>query len=139
MACLLVPAMEAVVMTVAGKIIKEKEQKSEGLELSENQGGVGAVHIPLSRKVRWLTNLLWGGSALLAFEHLWHGEIIPWYPFLTAATNPGDAAVMLHEMSTVGVTMAVVVTAAWGGMLAVSYMLEKRLTESFAKGKGGLA
>jgi len=33
----------------------------------------------------WLTNMLWGGSLLLAFEHVWHGEETPWFPFLTAA------------------------------------------------------
>lgn len=57
---------------------------------------------------------LWGGSALLAFEHVWHGEVTMFFPFLTAAKNPETLSVMLHEMSTVGVTMAVVVTAFWG-------------------------
>jgi hypothetical protein len=32
---------------------------------------------------------------------------------------------MLHEMSTVGVTMTVVVTMAWLGMVGVSHYLEK--------------
>ncbi|MGN0333035.1 MAG: hypothetical protein ACI4D9_08470, partial [Lachnospiraceae bacterium] len=50
----------------------------------------------------------------------------PWFPFLTAASNPSDAASMLHEMSTVGVTMAVLVTAVWIGMVAVSNVIEKR-------------
>lgn len=139
MACFLVPTTEAIIMTAAGKIIEKREKKAENLELTAQNDVVEEVHIPLSRKVKWLTNLLWGGSALLAFEHLWHGEITLWFPFLTAAANPEDATVMLQEMSTVGVTMAVVVTAAWGGMLAVSGMLEKRSKGLFAKGKGGLA
>lgn len=70
--------------------------------------------------------MLWGGSALLAFEHIWHGEVVPWFPFLTAAANPEDAMAMLHEMATTGVTMAVLVTAVWAGMVAVSNVIEKR-------------
>ena len=70
--------------------------------------------------------MLWGGSALLAFEHIWHGEVTPWFPFLTAARNPEDAMAMLHEMATTGVAMAVLVTAVWAGMVAVSNVIEKR-------------
>ena len=70
--------------------------------------------------------MLWGGAALLAFEHVWHGEVVPWFPFLTAASNPADAAEMVHEMATVGVTMAVLVTVVWLGMLGVSALIEKR-------------
>ena len=72
--------------------------------------------IPLSQKLRWLYTLLWGGVLLLAFEHLWHGEVTPWFPFLTAASDPAETAVMLSEMSTAGVTMAVLVTVVWIGM-----------------------
>jgi hypothetical protein len=75
-----------------------------------------------------LNIMLWGGSALLAFEHLWHGEIVPWFPFLTAAENAEDTAVMLHEMGTIGVTMAVAVTAVWGVALLVKRALGKKKT-----------
>jgi hypothetical protein len=34
--------------------------------------------------------------------------------------------VMLHEMSTVGVCMAVLITAVWVGMVIVSNVIEKR-------------
>ena len=81
---------------------------------------------PFSKKLNWLSNLLWGGSALLAFEHLWHGEIVPWFPFLTAVNNPSDKAEMLHELSTVGVAMSILVTTIWIGMLVVSHIIEKR-------------
>ena len=57
--------------------------------------------------------MLWGGSGLLAFEHLWHGEITPFFPFLTAANDPADTAEMLHEMATSGSAMAILVTAVW--------------------------
>ena len=53
--------------------------------------------------------MLWGGAALLAFEHVWHGEVVPYFPFLTAATDPADRAQMLREMATVGVTMAALI------------------------------
>ena len=65
--------------------------------------------------------------SLLAFEHLWHGEIIPWFPFLSAVGNPADMAEMLAEMGSVGVAMAAGVTLVWVGMVAVSAALEKRV------------
>ena len=71
-----------------------------------------------------MNKLLWGGSALLAFEHVWHGEVVPFFPFLTAVEN-GETAEMLAEMGSAGVMMAVLVTAVWVGMLAVSSIVEK--------------
>ena len=50
-------------------------------------------------------------------------------PFLTAMSDPADKAEMLHEMSTVGVTMAVLITLVWLGMLAASSVIEKRALE----------
>ena len=120
MACFAIPVAEAVVTTIVTKIIEKKEASC-----SDNKQAVSAK-VPFSKKLRWLNNLLWGGSALLAFEHVWHGEVVPWFPFLTAAANPDDRAEMLHEMATVGVTMAVLVTVVWVGMLIVSNMIEKR-------------
>lgn len=116
MACFVVPVAEAVVTSIATKVIEKKEEAS-------NKSSCG---IPFSRKIKWLSNMLWGGSALLAFEHVWHGEVVPWFPFLTAASNPEDASEMLHEMSTVGVTMAILVTVVWLGMLGVSHIIETR-------------
>jgi hypothetical protein len=57
---------------------------------------------------------------------LWHGEVVPWFPFLTAMSDPGDTAVMLHEMSTVGVSMAILVTIVWVAMVIVTNSIEKR-------------
>ena len=131
MACFLVPAAEAVITTVASKVMQTKESSPETVHISLDDSTITeAVKTPFSHKLKWLNNLLWGGSALLAFEHIWHGEVVPWFPFLTAAGNPADAAEMLHEMSTVGVTMAVLVTAVWGGMLAISNIIEKRAVRS---------
>ena len=131
MACFLVPVTEAVITTVASKVMQSKESSPETVHISLDDSTVTeAVKTPFSQKLKWLNNLLWGGSALLAFEHVWHGEVVPWFPFLTAAGNPADAAEMLHEMSTVGVTMAVLVTAVWGGMLAISNVIEKKSVTS---------
>ena len=134
MACFLVPAAEAAIVTVATQIIIAREQKlMPKFTREEEQSHEHAVaKIPFSRKLRWLSNLLWGGSFLLAFEHVWHGEVVPWFPFLTAASNPADASVMLHEMSTVGVTMAVLVTAVWVGMVLVSNSMAKRTLQPVA-------
>ena len=126
MACFLVPAAEAVIVTVATQIVIAHEQKLLPKFQREEEQAHTSAKIPFSRKLRWLSNLLWGGSLLLAFEHVWHGEVVASFPFLTAAANPADAAVMLHEMSTVGVTMAVLVTAVWGAMVLVSAAMEKK-------------
>ncbi|MBR4675604.1 MAG: hypothetical protein IKP00_14180 [Victivallales bacterium] len=112
MACFVVPVAEAVVTTIASKVIASREPK-------EDNG-----KIKFSTKLGWLNKLLWGGSALLAFEHVWHGEVIPTFPFLTAVKD-GETSEMLREMATNGVGMALLVTLIWGVMLAVTHMKEK--------------
>ena len=132
MACFLVTAAEAVVVTVAAHVSKASEQKNVGhvevagavpLNTEEN-----LTESPWSRKLKWLSYLLWGGALLLCFEHIWHGEVVPFFPFLTAMADPGDTAEMLHEMSTVGVTMVVLVTAAWGMMVCAVDVMVKRVS-----------
>lgn len=125
MACFLVPAAEAVITTVAEKVMKSKE-KEETVKISLEDGTIAdATKIKFSTKLDWLNKLLWGGSALLAFEHVWHGEVVPFFPFLTAVKD-GETAGMLAEMGSAGVSMAVLVTAVWIGMLIVSSAVEKR-------------
>ena len=127
MACFLIPTVEAIAVTALAKVMESKEVSRDIAKVQKDSESLEvAGKVPFSRKLKWLRNLLWGGSALLAFEHVWHGEVVPWFPFLTAAADPADAAEMLHEMATVGVTMAVLVTAVWGVMLAVSSSVEKR-------------
>ena len=123
MACFLVPATEAIVTTVASKVIKHKEKESVSLPEDTIKE---TVRTKFSAKLGWLNNMLWGGSALLAFEHLWHGEIVPYFPFLTAVSN-GETTEMLSEMGSTGVMMAAIVTAAWAGMVAVSSWAEKKV------------
>ena len=77
------------------------------------------------KRLNWLNNMLWGGSALLAFEHVWHGEITLRAPFLTAITT-GETAGMLREMATSGVAMAVLVTAVWVGMVTAANSVQKK-------------
>ena len=118
MACFLVPTTEAIVTTVIKKVADKK----------------GSDNIFI-KKMGWLNNMLWGGSALLAFEHVWHGEVTPGFPFLTAAANPEDAAEMLHEMGTSGVAMAVLVTVAWVVMVLVAQAVSKKKAAVPAKAK----
>ena len=122
MACFLVPTTEAIVTTVVEKVVKTRENK-DLIDQSENV----CPKVRLSEKIGWLNKMLWGGSALLAFEHIWHGEVIPVFPFLTAVQN-GETADMLAEMGTAGVGMAVLVTLIWAGMVAASNVIEKRHT-----------
>lgn len=125
MACFLVPAAEAVITTVVAKVMKSKE-KEKTMKVSFADGAAeDATKIKFSTKLGWLNKLLWGGSALLAFEHVWHGEVVPFFPFLTAVKN-GETAEMLAEMGSAGVMMAVLVTAVWVGMLVVSSIIEKK-------------
>ncbi|MGN0592180.1 MAG: hypothetical protein ACI4JQ_02905 [Ruminococcus sp.] len=118
MACFLVPVSEAIVTTIAAKVIKKHEEKMGATQCDEK--------IPFSQKLKVLNGMLWGGSGLLAFEHVWHGEVTPWFPFLTNAANPADAIEMLHEMASVGTTMALLVTAVWGVTMVVAEKIRKR-------------
>lgn len=120
MACFLVPTAEAIVVTaIRAGIAKKAKEKNTNPETTRRQ-------LELVQKITWLANLLWGGAVLLAFEHLWHNEVVPWFPFLTAASDPGDTAAMLHEMSTVGVTMAILVTVVWGVAVAATDAIRRR-------------
>ena len=125
MACFLVCTAEALIATAVTKVMEKKEKAQETAPKAESADET-VVRVPFSRKLKWLCYMLFGGSVLLAFEHIWHGEVVPWFPFLTAASDPSDAAEMLHEMATVGVCMAALVTMVWLGMVCVSALMEKR-------------
>ena len=134
MACFLVSAAEAAVVTAIEKVVEKKEESAVQVsdEITSHQNQRGAA-IPLSRKLQWLTYMLWGGAILLAFEHLWHGEVVPWFPFLTAMTSPDSAAAMFGEMATVGVCMALLITAVWFVMCKVADAIVKRPAKKSAK------
>ena len=99
-----------------------EEASKESVDAKETK----AYKVPLSKKLSWLSNMLWGGSVLLAFEHVWHGEVVAWFPFLTAMSDPNDAAEMFHEMATVGVCMALLITFVWAGICIVADRIVKR-------------
>lgn len=84
---------------------------------------------PFARRLGSLKTMLYGGSALLAIEHVWHGEIIPTFPFLTAVKD-GDTMGMLREIATVGVSMAVLVTAVWAIGVLVAEAFARRGREA---------
>lgn len=108
MACFIVPGIEAVITTAI--------QKAVGKERAEKL------------KFGWLSAMLWGGTALLAVEHIWHGEVVPWPPFLTAMKNPAEIAPMLHETATVGTAMALTMTFVWLAMIAIASAFERKAT-----------
>ena len=60
MACFIVPAVEAVVTTALTKHIEKNEKEETKVETG----------IPFSRKLKWLNNMLWGGSASVSYTHL---------------------------------------------------------------------
>ncbi len=130
MACFLVPTTEAIVTTILAKAIKSKENK---IALSKPELADSTVKIPFSTKLGWLNNMLWGGSALLAFEHVWHGEVVPFFPFLTAVKD-GNVAEMLQEMGTAGISMALLVTSVWGIMVGVTSIMEKNQNKAKVTG-----
>lgn len=89
---------------------------------------------PFVAKLGWLGRMMFGGSFLLAIEHVYHGEIIFTPPFLTAVRD-GDTAGMLREMATRGVAMAVLLVVVWVVMVAVSTAMERASAGRAAAGE----
>ena len=102
MACFLVPAALAIITTIIQKTARGLAERL---------------------KLGLLNALLWGGVALLALEHVWHGEVVPWPPFLTAMLNPADIPVMLYEMATIGTAMSAATFAIWGAFLTIPRLI----------------
>lgn len=136
MACFLVPAAEAIATSAAAKAAKKKEaenaenESAQGAELrilGADGQSIAVRRTTFIQKLHWLSYMLWGGAALLAFEHVWHGEVTPWFPFLTNAADPADRTAMFHEMATTGVLMAVLVTVAWALLVIAVGVIERRV------------
>ncbi|MCX2683345.1 hypothetical protein OQH60_05490 [Campylobacter sp. MIT 21-1685] len=96
-------------------VIKKKVEKKEALENK-------AHTIALSTKLSWLITMLWGGVFLLCIEHLWHGEIVPWFPFLTAMQNPQDTQAMFVEILTIGTCIDLFIPLVW---FVACFLIEK--------------
>ena len=126
--------IKAIKGEVNGKILTNGE-KSYSFELKnenfpEGEKNLSLKHsgrevgLSLRKKLHLLSNFLFSGSILLVFEHFWHGEIVPFFPFLTGARSPEDSYTMLQEMSTVGVSMALLITVIWA---IYCFVLERKL------------
>ena len=64
---------------------------------------VFAKKIPEKYHIEWLNVMIWG-------------EIVPWFPFLTAMGSPDDTAAMLTEMAQIGIPMLLAIVGAWALM-----------------------
>jgi len=108
MACFLAPMALAIVMTIV-QLLTRHSDLSQKLKLST------------------LNAMLWGGVVILAAEHVFHGEITAFWPYLTAMSSPADTAVMLAEIASIGGSMTLAISLTWMGMLAVSTLMTKRV------------
>ena len=130
MACFLVSATVGIGTAVARHIVKHHEKKLElegRVQVPEKFGS----DVKWSQKLSYLELTLFSGSFVLALEHILHGEVVPFPPFLTAASDPADTAEMLSEMGTVGVAMLVTLIAAWAiGVFVVDYFKFKKRKEN---------
>jgi hypothetical protein len=123
MACFLVSLGEAIIVGAAKHIVSYGEKKASVKPREQVQKVRFGSDIKWSKKLSYLEMMALGGSFLLAGEHVLHGEVVPYPPFLTAMTNPDDTVSMLNEIGTVGVTMAVCLTLVWGvGVLVADYL-----------------
>jgi hypothetical protein len=106
MACFTVPLATAVAASAAKRVLPASARRN-----------------PFVARFGWLAKMMYGGSFLLAIEHVYHGEIIFAPPFLTAVRD-GETAGMLHEMATRGTAMALLLLAVWAVMVAVAVWRE---------------
>lgn len=118
MACFTAAIAEVALVSI---IKKKAQQKEQGKSIE-------SVKIPLSTKLSWLITMLWGGVFLLAIEHIYHGEIIASFPFLTAVQN-GNTQEMLMEIVTIGGSICVFIPLVW---LIACYFVDKKFTQNAA-------
>ena len=83
---------------------------------------------PQKYRINWLNFMLWGGAVMLAVEHIAHGEIVPYPPFLTAGLSQ-----VLPEMLKIGVPMAVVSILIWSTMVTIDLKIGEKIRRSTAK------
>ena len=91
MACFVAPLVEAIAFTAYRKLSGK----------------------PVQESVKTLETMLWGGTVMLIVDHIINGELTWRFPFFTALGNTGGAAVMWHEILTVGVPICMVITLFW--------------------------
>ena len=123
MACFVVSAVAAIGVGAAKYVVKHHEKKNE-LTVNEPKEYKFGSEVKWSKKLAYLELILWSGSFVLAGEHVLHGEVSPYPPFLTAAgEGPEAVSEMLTEMGTVGVVMLAALVATWAiGVLVVDFL-----------------
>jgi len=93
---------------------------------------VAIITISLRKKVKpkyhleWLNTMLWGGVIMLALEHIAHGEVVFYPPFLTAMTSPSEILIMLKELALVGGTMTLAIILVWLTMILIANKVERK-------------
>lgn len=126
MACFI----ESIAVAGAVGIYRKRVASKEAREKSAGNASVARkARIPLSKKLGWYMQLLLGGSFLLAFEHAWHGEIVPYPPFLSALEVSGGFYTMLEEIALVGTLQVALITAVWGAMVFIAERLAAQDSE----------
>ncbi len=93
--------------------------------------GLGIITTALARafpkrwNIQWLNAILWGAVLMLMVEHVAHGEITPYPPFLTVGILE-----VLPEMLSVGVPMTILSAGLWASLVTTNELVMR---------KGGLA
>lgn len=106
MACLITPAVAATITTFA----KNKVDPKYHLE--------------------WLNLMLWGGTIMLIVDHIISGEIIPYFPFLSAMKSPEQIPVMLKEILVTGSLMTLAIISTWAMLVFIVNTKRKRASNS---------
>ena len=68
---------------------------------------------PKEMHIDWLNMMIFGSTVAFGVEHVIKGEIVPWFPFLTAMENPTAFGAMLNEIWAIGVPMMLATVFAW--------------------------
>ena len=130
MACFTVTTVAAIGVGVARHIVKHNENKKNPTKVDP----IKLDTLPGSKKLGVLELALWGGSFILAGEHLIHGEVSFKFPWLTAVSEgPEAVSEMLTEMGTVGVGMLGIIVGGWVIGLLIRRFLLKRKARKLVK------
>ena len=120
MACFVESIVVAGVLSVVKKNVARQEKAKNNVQ---------ALHkISWSRKLGWLVNMLWGGVFLLCIEHIWHGEIVAYPPFLTAMSSAEETQAMMYEILTIGSAQVALIVAIWAIMVVCADKMYANLT-----------
>ena len=129
MACFTVSAFAGLGVAIARHSVKHVEKK-KNIEPKRDKFGTDAKW---SIKLSYLELALFGGSFILALEHIIHKEIVFYPPFLSALSSPEDTQTMWQEISTIGVAMFAILVISWAiGVFVYDYVSYKSRTNKNA-------